>query len=56
MGPFVTRQITMSDLIKKTYQLDPKAKYVGFYEFLTPVIVLRDLDLIKAVTMRNVEH
>ncbi|KAF3419784.1 hypothetical protein E2986_10986 [Frieseomelitta varia] len=56
MGSFARRQITMSDLIIKTYQLDPKAKYVGFYEFLTPIIVLRDLDLIKAVTMKNVEH
>ncbi|KAK9299922.1 hypothetical protein QLX08_007225 [Tetragonisca angustula] len=56
MGSLIKRQITLLDLVIKTYQLDPKAKYVGFYEFLTPVIVLRDLDLIKAVTMKNVEH
>ncbi|KAF3430498.1 hypothetical protein E2986_13932 [Frieseomelitta varia] len=30
--------------------------HTGFYEFLTPVIVLRDLDLIKAVTIKNVEQ
>ena len=56
MGSFVRRQITISDLISKTYQLDSRAKYVGFYEFLTPIIVLRDLDLIKTVTMKNVEQ
>lgn len=56
MGSFVKRQITMADLILNAYQLDPKAKYVGFYEFLTPIIVLRDLDLIKAVTMKHVEQ
>ena len=56
MGSFVSRQTTMMDLVDKIYQLDPKAKYVGFYEFLTPIIVLRDLDLIKTVTMKNVEQ
>ncbi|KAK9296525.1 hypothetical protein QLX08_009475 [Tetragonisca angustula] len=56
MGAFASRQTTMPDLLAKIYQLDPKAKYVGFYEFLTPLIMLRDLDLIKAVTMKNVEQ
>ena len=56
MGSFVKRQISMADLIVNVYQLDPKAKYVGFYEFLTPIIVLRDLDLIKAVSMKHVEQ
>ncbi|KAK1120105.1 hypothetical protein K0M31_012829 [Melipona bicolor] len=56
MGSLARRQITIMDLLTKTYQLDSKAKYIGFYEFLTPVIVLRDLDLIKAVTMKNVEQ
>ncbi|KAK9296527.1 hypothetical protein QLX08_009477 [Tetragonisca angustula] len=52
MESFVGRQI-MPDLLAKIY-LD--SKYIGFYEFLTPAIVLRDLDLIKAVTMKNVEQ
>ena len=56
IGSFVSRQTTLIDFIDKTYQLDPKAKYVGFYEFLTPIIILRDLDLIKIVTMKNVEQ
>ncbi|KAF3419754.1 hypothetical protein E2986_12002 [Frieseomelitta varia] len=56
MGSLAKLQTTLLNLIIKVYQLDPKAKYVGFYEFLTPVIVLRDLDLIKAVAMKNIEH
>ena len=56
MGSFVKRQITMADLMINAYQLDPKAKYVGFYEFLTPIIVLRDLDLIKVIAMKHVEQ
>ncbi|KAF3430504.1 hypothetical protein E2986_13934 [Frieseomelitta varia] len=46
----------MPDLLAKIYQLDSKAKYIGYYEFLTSVIILRDLDLIKAVTMKNVKQ
>ncbi|XP_043521014.1 cytochrome P450 9e2-like [Frieseomelitta varia] len=56
LGSFAKRQITISDLIVKAYQLDLKAKYIGFYEFLTPIIVLRDLDLIKTVIMKNVNQ
>ncbi|XP_076234026.1 uncharacterized protein LOC143178965 [Calliopsis andreniformis] len=40
---------------QEVYNLQPNAKYVGYYEFLRPVIVLRDIDLIKSVTMKNVE-
>ncbi|KAF3430496.1 hypothetical protein E2986_13931 [Frieseomelitta varia] len=56
MGSFARRQITMPDFVVKIYQMDPKAKYIGFYEFFTPIIVLRDLDLIKAVTIKNAEQ
>ena len=55
-GSFARRQITMPDFVVKIYQMDPKAKYIGFYEFFTPIIVLRDLDLIKAITMKNAEQ
>ena len=46
----------MMDLLDEIYQLDPKAKYVGFYEFLTPIVMLRNLDLIKTVTVKNIEQ
>ena len=56
MGPLLRRQCTMHDFILKIYQLHPEAKYVGFYEFLTPVLMLRDPELIKAVTIKNAEQ
>lgn len=53
MGPFVTKRKTMLEILEKVYNLNDDAKYVGFYEFSTPIIVLRDIDLIKSVTIKN---
>nr|XP_033323895.1 cytochrome P450 9e2-like [Megalopta genalis] len=55
IGEFVLRKKPLADLIKRTYYLNPEAKYVGFYEFSTPIIVLRDVDLIKRVAIKNME-
>ncbi|XP_017887153.1 cytochrome P450 9e2-like [Ceratina calcarata] len=56
MGPVVAQKCTMHELLQKHYDNEPDAKYVGFYEFTTPVIMLRDMDLIKAVAIKNFEH
>ncbi|CAL7948657.1 unnamed protein product [Xylocopa violacea] len=56
MGPLLTKKQTMKDMMDDIYNLDSEAKYVGFYEFLAPIIVVRDLDLIKAITMKNFEQ
>lgn len=55
MGLFVFRQKSLSDILKRTYYLNPDAKYVGFYEFSQPIIVLRDVDLIKNIAVKNLE-
>lgn len=46
----------MSDAVLEVYNVDPRAKYVGFYEMMTPTILLRDIDLIKSVTIKHFEH
>nr|XP_031848281.1 cytochrome P450 9e2-like [Nomia melanderi] len=46
----------IAEVVKQTYNAHPEAKYVGFYEFLTPTILLRDLELIKSITVKNFEH
>nr|QCY50182.1 cytochrome P450 9Q6 [Bombus terrestris audax] len=56
MGSFFAKRSTLQDTILEAYELHPEAKYVGIYESLTPIIVLRDLDLIKSVNMKNFDH
>lgn len=55
MAPMVFRTSSFVEMLQKSYDLHPDAKYVGFYEFSTPVIILRDLDLIKSVCIKNFE-
>lgn len=43
-------------VIQDVYNCDRRAKYVGAYEFMHPVIVLRDLELIKSVAIKNFER
>ncbi|XP_044582917.1 uncharacterized protein LOC123263937 [Cotesia glomerata] len=43
-------------LLLKMYNHDKSAKYVGVYEFGKPVIVIRDLELLKSITVKNFDH
>ncbi|KZC05574.1 Cytochrome P450 9e2 [Dufourea novaeangliae] len=45
----------MPSLLQKLYDLHPDAKYVGFYDFANPVVLLRDTDIIKSITVKNFE-
>ncbi|KOC61112.1 Cytochrome P450 9e2 [Habropoda laboriosa] len=49
-------QVTFAEATKEIYNINAEAKYVGFFDFATPVIGLRDLDLIKSITVKNFEH
>ncbi|XP_076652132.1 cytochrome P450 9e2-like [Halictus rubicundus] len=55
MAMFLLRQEPLRDTMRRTYYHNPEAKYVGFYEFNLPIIMLRDIDLIKSVTIKNLE-
>lgn len=50
------KQVPMNILAKELYNLNKNAKYVGFRMLLTPGIVVRDLDLIKSVLVKNFDH
>ena len=36
--------------------MDSESKYVDVFEFDSPLLVIRDLDLIKSITMKNFDH
>ncbi|KYN29649.1 PREDICTED: cytochrome P450 9e2-like [Trachymyrmex cornetzi] len=53
MTSMVFRRISFFDFILKIYNCYPNAKYFGFYFTTTPVFLLRDLELIKTVLVKN---
>ncbi|XP_078034045.1 uncharacterized protein LOC144468454 [Augochlora pura] len=50
------QKITFAEQVNVLYKTHPDAKYVGFFDFLTPVVMIRDPELIKSVTVKNFEH
>lgn len=53
MGPIIMKQISMPQLFSKFYFLNTKAKYVGFFEFGTPMLIIRDPEMIKLICINN---
>ncbi|KOX71589.1 Cytochrome P450 9e2 [Melipona quadrifasciata] len=49
-------QRSFAEIVEKIYNSNPDSKYVGFFEFDTPVLLIRDLDLIKSITVKNFHH
>ena len=56
MGSIIFRQKTVTDLVQEIYNVHSEAKYVGAFDFMTPVIVLRDPELIKSVTIKDFDN
>ncbi|XP_050345946.1 cytochrome P450 9e2-like [Nymphalis io] len=42
--------------MEKMYKQFPNERFVGRYEFIKPMIVLQDLELIKNITIKDFEH
>ncbi|KAL0100765.1 hypothetical protein PUN28_019267 [Cardiocondyla obscurior] len=47
------RPKSIADMIAEVYSVDPDAKYVGTFNFTMPVVMIRDLELLKSVTIKN---
>ncbi|XP_043511450.1 cytochrome P450 9e2-like isoform X2 [Frieseomelitta varia] len=56
MWEVIIRRHSFPEVIGKIYNSNPESKYVGFFEFDTPLLVIRDLDLIKSITVKNFDH
>ncbi|XP_053599170.1 cytochrome P450 9e2-like [Microplitis demolitor] len=56
MGKIIFRRATGVDLINDTYNYNSEAKFVGFFNFTSPMILIRDLELIKSITVKNFDH
>ncbi|XP_012347837.2 cytochrome P450 9e2 [Apis florea] len=56
LGPLIRRKENICDTIQRIYNIHPDAKYVGMFEMFNPIIIIRDLDLIKSITMKNFDQ
>ena len=55
MASCVFRKKTFLQVIQKLYDSHPEAKYIGMYNYQTPIIVIRDPEIIKSITIENFE-
>ncbi|KAL6262980.1 hypothetical protein P5V15_005771 [Pogonomyrmex californicus] len=53
MGPSVFRLQSVAELVKDVYNLHSEAKYVGMFDMTNPLIMVRDPELIKSITLKH---
>jgi cytochrome P450 family 9 len=56
MAPVVFRALSFPDFAVYMYSKLKGHKYGGLYQFMIPVVLLRDPELIKMVTVKDFEH
>jgi hypothetical protein len=45
-----------TEVTKEFYDAFPEERFVGFYEGMKPIIIIRDLELIKHVMVKDFSH
>ncbi|EFN77010.1 Cytochrome P450 9e2 [Harpegnathos saltator] len=53
MGPTFLRMKSTAELVKEMYDVNTEAKYSGGYDVGTPLIILRDPELIKNIALKH---
>jgi cytochrome P450 family 9 len=56
MAPVVFQKSSFADFISDIYRRLEGHKYGGVYQFMNPVLMIRDPELIKMVTVKDFEH
>jgi cytochrome P450 family 9 len=56
MAPLLFQTMSFTDFISDTYNRLKGYKYGGFYHLMNPVLLIRDPELIKMVTVKDFEH
>ncbi|XP_076293878.1 cytochrome P450 9e2-like [Lasioglossum baleicum] len=56
MAPILFRRQFISDYIQDVYFKFRDLKYFGFYNLFSPVIVIRDPELITSIAVKNFDH
>lgn len=56
MAPFIFRRLSLEENIRRIYNLFLDVKYFGFYEFMTPIYVIRDPEMITTIAIKNFDN
>ncbi|XP_063381050.1 cytochrome P450 9e2-like [Cydia fagiglandana] len=56
MSPIIFRKKHFSYVIDDLYNKFPEERFVGSYEFVKPIIFIRDIELIKKITVKDFEY
>lgn len=46
----------VTEAVQEAYDLSEEAKYVGWYEFASPAVLLKDPELIKLIAIKDFDH
>ncbi|XP_014476504.1 PREDICTED: cytochrome P450 9e2-like [Dinoponera quadriceps] len=53
MGLTILRKQSLADVMKNIYNVHREAKYNGMFDFTSPIILLRDPELIKSIALKH---
>ena len=56
MAPIIFQRLSFAKNIRNAYDKFPDAKYFGMFEFMRPIYVIRDLDLINVIAVKNFDN
>lgn len=56
MAKLILRINHFTDDLQRFYDNFPDERFIGSYEFLTPKIMIKDLDLVKRITVKDFEY
>ncbi|XP_013135366.1 PREDICTED: cytochrome P450 9e2-like [Papilio polytes] len=56
MARIATRMEHFTKNMQRIYNVGAGDRFVGKYEFLDPVVMIKDIDLIKTITVKDFEH
>ncbi|KAF5291534.1 hypothetical protein FQR65_LT01847 [Abscondita terminalis] len=54
--PLLLKEKSNTELLEDLYNSFPNQKYFGFYSFRNPQLIIKDLDLIKQITIKDFDH
>ncbi|XP_063915545.1 cytochrome P450 9e2-like [Zophobas morio] len=50
------RQQSLADMVEMVYKTSPNTRYAGSYQFFQPILLIKDPDLIKQITVKDFDH
>ncbi|XP_076663920.1 cytochrome P450 9e2-like [Andrena cerasifolii] len=56
MAPIMFQRNSIAEELQRLYRRYPEARYFGFYNFSTPVIVIRDPELITMIAVKHFDQ